>query len=231
MNKILIYYSNGICKYSAEKSKTFLKKFFNSDIILSDNLNNLKQYSMICIPGGIGSKVINELKNSQIKNFVKNGGNYLGICCGAYLACNRIIFENNIKMGLNLVNLDSIGPIYQDPNQKKFDINNPNNIQIQLIHDTFLKKNYFGYLHGGGYFDVLPDELLTSNLERYQYKKSSYQSNRKIILEAEYYDKKAAIISKKLEKGNIILSHVHPEHYDSNLDNTFKRIFSSYGII
>ena len=142
MNKILIYYTNGICKYSANKSKIFLKHFFRSDIKLSDNLNNLSKYSMICIPGGTGSKVIDKLKlkNNKINAFINNGGTYFGICCGAYLACQNIYFDDFTKKGLNLVNTDSIGPVYLNPSQKKFEINNPINVKVESVYDICSKN-------------------------------------------------------------------------------------------
>ena len=232
MNKILIYYTNGICKYSADKSKFFLKKFFRSNVTLSDNLENLSDYSMFCIPGGIGSKVINKLKmnNSKIHDYITNGGTYFGICCGAYLASTNIHFDDFSKKGLNLVNTDSTGPVYLDPSQKHFDINNPINIKIEPIYDLLDKTNNNAYLHGGGYFNLNQNFIINDFNQRYIYKKSLMQHNNKIILEAQYKDSKPAIISKKQGTGHIILSHVHPEHESSNLNSTFKRIFESYNI-
>ena len=232
MNKILIYYTNGICKYSAERSKIFLNKFFKNNIILTENLDNLNlnNYSMICIPGGIGSKVLDKLKlnHHKINTFINDGGTYFGICCGAYLACDNIHFDNFSKIGLNLVNVDSIGPVYLDPSQNNFDINNPINIKVEPIFDILNKTNNNGYLHGGGYFNLNQNFIINDFNQRYNYKKSLIQNNNKIILEAEYKDTKPAIISKKLGKGCIILSHIHPEHEYSNLNVTFKRIFDSY---
>ena len=232
MNKILIYYTNGICKYSADKSKIFLKQFFRSNITLSDNLDNLSKYSMICIPGGTGSKIISKLKlkNNKINDFINNGGTYFGICCGAYLACHNIYFENFTKTGLDLVNTDSIGPVFLDPSQKHFDINNPINIKIEPIYDISSKKLSNGYLHGGGYFNLNQNFIINDFNQRYNYKTNKFQINDKIILEAQYSNCQPAIISKKKGNGQIILSHIHPEHEYSNLNNTFKRIFESYNL-
>jgi len=232
MNKTLIYYTNGICKYSAEKSKIFIKKFFKTNVTLSDNIENLNDYSMICIPGGIGSKVIDKLKfnSCKINNFINDGGTYFGICCGAYLACQNIHFDDFTKKGLSLVNTDSIGPVYLDSSQERFDINNPVNIKIEPIFDIPNQTINNGYLHGGGYFNLNHNFITDDFNQRFNYKNNAIQINNKIILEAQYQDLKPAIISKKLGKGNIILSHIHPEHEYSNLNLTFKRIFESYNI-
>ena len=232
MNKILIYYTNGVCKYSADKTKIFLRQFFNSNVTLSDNLDNLLDYKMMCIPGGTGSKIINKLKleNNKINDFINQGGTYLGICCGAYLACHKIYFDDFTKKGLDLVNTDSIGPVFLDSSQKHFDINNPINIKVESIYDISTKKFNNGYLHGGGYFNLNQNFIINDFNQRYNYKTNKVQINDKIILEAQYQDSKAAIISKKLGKGQIILSHLHPEHEYSNLNNTFKRIFESYNV-
>lgn len=232
MNKILIYYTNGICKYSTKQSKIFLEKKFKSPVFISNNLDYLDQYSMICIPGGIGSKFINKLKlrRDDIHNFILNGGTYFGICCGAYLACNNIHFDDFSKKGLNLINVDSYGPLFQDPLESKFNINNPKNIKIKSIYDISIKKNYDGYLHGGGYFNLNQENLINDFNQRYIYKTIKKYNNNKIILESIYDNGSPAIISKRIGNGYLILSHIHPEHEYSNLNDTFKRIFNSYQI-
>lgn len=233
MEKIIIYVTKGICRYSARNMKTMLEKIFYTKAILTDDLSKLNNSNILCVPGGIGSKFLDKIKkkNLEINNFIDEGGTYLGICCGAYIASKNIVFEYKNTPGLNLLDIDSIGPIYKDPMESQFDINNINNVKIVDIKDVYNNKNYNAYLHGGGYFDISRMYEINNKFDRYNYKINKNNLDKKhIIIEAEYQNKTPSIISFKKGKGNVILSHVHPEHEYSNLDNTFQRIFKSYNI-
>ncbi|MDQ3623196.1 MAG: BPL-N domain-containing protein [Verrucomicrobiota bacterium] len=51
----------------------------------------LEQFGAVIFTGGSGSKQAETLQvtgREQVKRFVENGGGYLGICAGAYLACD-----------------------------------------------------------------------------------------------------------------------------------------------
>ncbi|TAL22130.1 MAG: hypothetical protein EPN94_11710 [Nitrospirae bacterium] len=61
------------------------------ELIRSDEIKNgcLKNYRMLFVPGGWASNKLKTLGDngiSEIKKFVRNGGNYLGFCGGAGLA-------------------------------------------------------------------------------------------------------------------------------------------------
>jgi putative intracellular protease/amidase len=50
----------------------------------------LKKYDVVVFTGGSGSKqaeAIGETGRKEVKEFVERGGGYVGICAGAYLAC------------------------------------------------------------------------------------------------------------------------------------------------
>jgi glutamine amidotransferase-like uncharacterized protein len=232
MKKILIYLTDGICKYSANNTKRILQYHFKKDVVLDSNLNNLKEFNILCVPGGIGSNIIKKIKknDNQIINFIEEGGTYLGICCGAYLASNIIKFENKSVSGLNLINVDSIGPVYKKNYNEIFNINNIDNIINVPITDIYNKQLYYSYLHGGGYFNINKMNIIKNTSDRYYYKNNPNISNT-MLIEAEYNDKKPCIISYKRKNGVVILSHVHPEHQSSNLFYTFNRIFQSYNLI
>jgi len=61
------------------------------------NNNDLRsKYDAIYFPGGDAyqyNKRINSAGDANIRNFVNNGGGYIGICAGAYFACDRILWE------------------------------------------------------------------------------------------------------------------------------------------
>lgn len=51
----------------------------------------LKDFAILIVPGGSGSaqgKALEEKGREEIRKFVKEGGNYVGICAGSYLATN-----------------------------------------------------------------------------------------------------------------------------------------------
>ena len=59
----------------------------------------LKGFHVLIVPGGSGGgqgKALEEKGREEIRNFVKQGGNYLGICAGAYLATNDYEWSLNI---------------------------------------------------------------------------------------------------------------------------------------
>jgi glutamine amidotransferase-like uncharacterized protein len=71
------------------------------------NSNDLRgKFNVIYFPGGNADPYdehINSDGDVNIRDFVSNGGGYLGICAGAYFACDRILFDGgweNYKLDL-----------------------------------------------------------------------------------------------------------------------------------
>lgn len=53
---------------------------------------------MLAIGGGYDLgliKALGETGMTNIRNFIHDGGSYLGICSGAYFACDRIEFDKD----------------------------------------------------------------------------------------------------------------------------------------
>lgn len=66
---------------------------------------NLSTYDVLVFPGGSGSgqsKGIGEAGLKNVREFVRNGGGYVGICGGAYLACS------NFTWGLGILNAGTV---------------------------------------------------------------------------------------------------------------------------
>ncbi len=67
---------------------------FQSTVVNSTEIRNgvLKNYDVLICPGGSGSRQAKELKEegrTAIRDFVRAGGGYVGICAGAYLATSH----------------------------------------------------------------------------------------------------------------------------------------------
>lgn len=107
--KVGIYCGEGAPKSSAENVLNVLKPFSEvSPVILSGQevgSLNLSAYDVIVFPGGSGSgqsKGIGEAGLKNVRDFVSNGGGYVGICGGAYLACS------NFTWGLGILNAGTV---------------------------------------------------------------------------------------------------------------------------
>ncbi|MBL9180373.1 MAG: hypothetical protein JNM65_20085 [Verrucomicrobiaceae bacterium] len=66
---------------------------------------DLKQFDVVVFSGGSGSqqaKSIGEAGLRNVREFVRGGGGYCGICAGAYLACS------NFSWGLGILNASTV---------------------------------------------------------------------------------------------------------------------------
>lgn len=66
---------------------------------------DLKQFNVVVFSGGSGSqqsKSIGEAGLKNVREFVRGGGGYCGICAGAYLACS------NFSWGLGILNASTV---------------------------------------------------------------------------------------------------------------------------
>jgi putative intracellular protease/amidase len=65
----------------------------------------LAGYDVVVFSGGSGgtqAKSLGEEGREEVRKFVKNGGGYVGICAGAYLACS------NFSWGLGILNASTV---------------------------------------------------------------------------------------------------------------------------
>ena len=65
----------------------------------------LKGYDVVVFSGGSGStqaKSLGETGRERVREFVRDGGGYVGICAGAYLACS------NFSWGLGILNASTV---------------------------------------------------------------------------------------------------------------------------
>ncbi len=71
---------------------------------------DLKPFDVVVFSGGSGSvqaAAIGEAGRNNVREFVRNGGGYVGVCAGAYLACS------NFKWGLGILNASTVSSKWQ----------------------------------------------------------------------------------------------------------------------
>lgn len=211
--KVKIYKDSGVSAESFYHTIKSLRKFTTKNIeaiskneIIHQN-NIFENTALFILPGGADlpyCKDLNGAGNKRIKEFITEGGCFLGICAGAYYASSAIIFAENSafeikgKRELALYEGISIGPAFGDyyynshKGAKAITVCNFTNITGNINN----KINLF--YNGGGYFS-----------EKHEKKEVKQKFN---IIASYYSNSMPAIISFKYGKGKILLSHLHFEY-------------------
>lgn len=94
---------------------------FSCQIVSAEQIRGgeLKNYDVLIMPGGSGGGQARNLKpegREAVRTYVKNGGGYVGICAGAYLA------SSHYKWSLSLINARVWDRSHWKRGQKKVDI-------------------------------------------------------------------------------------------------------------
>jgi len=112
--KVGIYSGLGAPQSSVDAVVKIMKPFPEATtVILSGEdvaTQNLAAYDVLVFPGGSGSgqsKGIGEAGLENVREFVSNGGGYVGICAGAYLACS------NFSWGLGILNAGTVSNLWR----------------------------------------------------------------------------------------------------------------------
>ncbi len=174
-------------------ARYLIKSINANEIIANKWAYNSK---LLIIPGGRDlayAEKLNGAGNQNIKNYVKNGGSYLGICAGAYYASSYIEFDKGRelevvgKREMKLFSGKSIGPIL---GRYSYTSNSGARATKQKLNE--IGNGYF-YYNGGGYF---------ADCEKYSDVKilGYYENDLPSIIEIPFY------------LGRVILSGVHFEY-------------------
>lgn len=71
---------------------------------------DLKPFDVVIFSGGSGgtqAEAIGEAGRNNVREYVRGGGGYVGVCAGAYLACS------NFKWGLGILNASTVSSKWQ----------------------------------------------------------------------------------------------------------------------
>lgn len=184
--------------------------FCTPSMIIDGCLNHAK---IIIMPGGADVFICEKMNgqgNQIIRDFVANGGSYLGICAGAYYGCSSLDWnhgEIDGKRELALTNALATGPIYDFIENTK-----------SIYQDTWIKAV----------------EIKTSNGNKFltQYNGGPVFGDGDYTVIARYRDLDSnppAIIGGQYGEGNYILSSPHIESFGHFLtDRLYKHLNHSY---
>lgn len=107
--KIAIFDGDGAPKSGVDNVCERVKSMPGSTITLvkAEQIaaGGLAGYDVVIFSGGSGgtqAKTLGDEGRAKVREFVKNGGGYVGICAGAYLACS------NFSWGLGILNASTV---------------------------------------------------------------------------------------------------------------------------
>lgn len=120
-----------------------------TSIVHNNHLSNDDIIALV-MPGGHSScyeDKIGKLGADKIKNFIANGGIYLGICGGAYYACQSIHFEKKqVSHSLNLISATAKGPLPDLTCGHGYDktVFATNSVSLQYSDNSLCNMHYSG---------------------------------------------------------------------------------------
>lgn len=181
------------------------------DILNASYIRNygLGEYDIIAMPGdhplGTGLE-LGDNGTKVVRDFIANGGSYLGVCGGAMFACTTgEFYGEDYNYALQLFNGGAFGPVPEvdSPGLTTLNINTScSRLNLSDSPDTLDVLFY-----GGGYY--------TPNVEQ------------EMTTIAQYPDGKAAIIVFEYENGCVCLSGPHPE-WEENSERDGTDFMSHY---
>jgi len=140
------------------------------------------------MPGGADLYYCEKLDgagNTRIREFVKDGGTYFGICAGAYYACTSLYWDNGAISGLrelNFIEAQAIGPV------------------TELIDDLNASWHAAPMLEWNG--QIFPTLYIAG---------PAFKLKEGVEVIASYERYGPAVIRKEIGKGQVILSSPHIE--------------------
>lgn len=204
MKNIFVYADNGASEVGVEsllqickkKFENPVQKIFAKDIIEKNILNDAK---ILIFPGGAGipyCEKLNGTGNQKIREFVKNGGCYLGICAGAYYACKDLSFHGEEydvfeTWELQFFNGTAVGSLSELTNGRYYDETVFAKAFVNVKLENGEVKKY--YYHGGPTFVA----------------DSQNDDSYKIV--GKFENGKSAMIQGNFGDGKYFLSSVHFE--------------------
>jgi len=214
LQEILIYLDEGVSRRSfrhtlqgirADPNISLPVKSVNAKGIIESEWE--KRAALLIFPGGYDVPYHTLLQgeaNRRIREFVEKGGNYIGICAGAYYASSLIVFEKEgplevkAERELSFFPGTASGPVY-GPDQFSYTSEKGSLAALIDWGDEELLSLYY---KGGCTFEEAEKYPDVSILARY----------------ADLPSQPPALIHCSVGKGQALLSGIHPEFPASSLN-------------
>lgn len=158
---------------------------------------------LFILPGGRDLPYVRDLQGRALQNireFIKSGGSYLGLCAGAYFSSDSVSFEAGTSYEvtgpreLKLFRGVAEGSVYPGFNYKsKVGAVIAPIISCGRMAQVFTES--FAYFDGGCHF-ISPDSF------------REYET----LAEYKDFPNRKAIVHVEIGKGKVVLSGVHPEY-------------------
>lgn len=255
MSIIYVYNDQGVSAEALEHTIYTLETFAASVINKNNNKKNLKiiiktinaadiksgfwqsKATLLIMPGGadiLYVKKLNGAGNAAIKNYVENGGAYLGICAGAYYGSAFIEFDAGGSLEvigareLKFFPGKARGPLLAKYDYKSnsgaraasvnISITNLDIKRAEIIHE----KNINLFFNGGPYFENASSFPNVSILGYYNHSPQLKENEGKNQEEFQEFKEEfkanfPAIIYISYGKGKVILSGLHFEYSEELL--------------
>lgn len=165
----------------------------------------VNEFDIFFLPGGASrykSAKLNGAGNSKIRQYVKNGGTFVGICAGAYSACSNTKwavgtpFEILTDNELDFFSGSAIGPI-----ERFSTAEDRNGSAARLVHLAYGEASTRSLYWGGC-----------------QFVPSGNNSIRTIATFNDLTDNNLAVIAGEYGRGRWLLSSIHFEYDNEALD-------------
>lgn len=162
--------------------------------------------SLLIMPGGRDRPYHADLKGEgcrRIRDFVEQGGTYLGICAGAYFGAKRVEFDQGFPLEVSeerelmFFHGAAVGPAY---GKGTFDYHSQKGARAAKVKTS--QGVFHTYYNGGCTFD------------------GDFSSCRILARYADLPDEPPAILECRVGKGKAILSGVHIETAAFSLDSS-----------
>ena len=177
--------------------------------VLAEDVLNGSCFQDACLfvmPGGRDLPYVAKLEEqgvANIKDFVKRGGNYLGLCAGAYFASAFCEFEKGTEMeicgarDLNFFPGKACGCVF--PGFKYGTEEGSKIVSVMIQKTDFVKGEQLSFpcYYNGGCEFLFANSLSYDGVD--------------VVAKYKEFPEKIAIVLCKIGQGNALLSGVHPE--------------------
>lgn len=215
---VLVYASEGASVCAVRQAKECLRRALSAKysvtVITAKQILEepwMSYTALLVMPGGADlpyCRALNGAGNARIKEYVRRGGRYLGICAGAYYACARIEFEKGTPLEVSGTReLGFYAGCGQGVVFKGFEYDTNNGARAARLHSPKLGCTTV-YYNGGCLFTGDAQAEVVAH----------YEGPTEIEVEGE---PPAAIVYKPVGSGRVVLSGVHFEYeMDRPIQNT-----------